>query len=89
MEMAYCPLRRLSEPVPHIEVDVTVKVNGCVAVAGAGVVESAISTVKVLVPVVVGIPVIAPELELRVSPEGRVPEARLHVTGSVADVWMY
>jgi hypothetical protein len=49
-----------------------------VAVCGVGL-ESFACAVKVKVPAVVGVPVIAPEEEFRFSPGGRDPEVILQV----------
>ena len=51
-----------------------------VLTAAVGVCESATWTLKFVVPVVVGVPLIVPS-ELRVSPAGRLPEARVQVYG--------
>src|SRR5690348_7702558 len=63
----------------------------CVAVLPP---ESATLIVKVSVPTVVGVPVIAPLLAFRVSPSGMLPPATtLNVLGVlppvVATVWLY
>jgi hypothetical protein len=57
--------------------------RACVAVCAVGVAESVALTVKLLVPVVVGDPVIAPVLLLSVSPAGSKPTVTVHVTGGV------
>jgi hypothetical protein len=50
--------------------------------ATAGVVsESMAETVKLNVPLCEGVPASAPEFVFSVMPEGRVPEARLHLYG--------
>ena len=50
----------------------------CFVAVSAGLPESATCTVKVEVPVAVGVPEITP-LALRLNPLGSVPEAKLHV----------
>jgi hypothetical protein len=61
----------------------TVMLRACVAVCAVGVAESVALTVKLLAPVVVGVPVIAPVLVLSVRPAGRAPTVTAHVTGGV------
>ena len=57
----------------------TVKTEAeAVAVCGVGL-ESFACAVNVKVPAVVGVPVIAPEEEFRLSPGGRDPEVILQV----------
>jgi hypothetical protein len=40
-------------------------------------------TVKLLLPIVVGVPVIAPVLLFKLKPGGKLPEVMLHVKGGV------
>ena len=51
-------------------------VRDCVRVCFVGL-ESCAATVKVKLPCEVGVPEITPELDWRVSPGGREPEAKL------------
>ena len=55
--------------------------SACVAACGE-LAESFAVTLKKLVPAVVGVPLIAPELD-SVSPAGSAPEAMLHTYGDV------
>jgi hypothetical protein len=57
----------------------------CVAVCAVGVVESVTFTVKVEVPVPVGVPEMTPE-ELRLRPIGSAPELTDQVYGVVPPV---
>jgi hypothetical protein len=57
----------------------------CVAVCGVGWVVSAVWTVKVKLPAELGVPLIFP-FARSVRPEGRVPEARVHVYPGVPPV---
>jgi hypothetical protein len=50
-----------------------------VAVCAVGVSESVTCTVKLVVPVAVGAPVIAPVAAFNVSPPGRLPLLMVHV----------
>jgi len=52
--------------------DTTLKLSDCVAIAELA---SLTCTVKLLVPVLVGVPEITPLLDASDSPAGRVPEA--------------
>ena len=60
----------------------TVMLRLAVVVAGVDC-ESVTCTVKLEVPDVVGVPVIAPVLALRLSPAGRLPVVRLQVYGAM------
>ena len=60
-------------------------VSAFVAVC-AGEPESVAFTVKLAVPAVVGIPLIAPVLAFRASPAGNAPEVMLQVTAPVPPV---
>ena len=51
-----------------------------VAERGPALLESVTLTVKVDVPVPVGVPLIAPVLPFKFKPAGRVPEARVYVS---------
>ncbi len=62
------------------DVAFTVMVSAWVAVSEAA---SVTRTVKLLVPVAVGVPEITPELGASDRPGGSVPEARDHVYGVV------
>jgi len=57
-----------------------VMLNAFVLVSG-GLPESVTFTVKLEVPAVVGVPVIAPVLALRLNPAGKAPLVILHVNG--------
>jgi hypothetical protein len=48
--------------------------------------ESVAETVKLNVPLCEGVPASAPEFVFSVTPEGRVPEARLHLYGACPPV---
>ena len=87
--MRYRPLRRLSLPPAQVVMEVTSRVSCCVAVAGVGMLESVSSTVKVLVPVVLDLPVIAPVAVFRESPPGSEPVWMLQVKGKTAEVSLY
>ncbi len=78
---AYWPLRSDSLPVPQAA-ELMVMLSAWVAVCAVGVVESVALTVKLLVPAVVGVPVMAPVLALSDRPTGSVP-VMLQVTGAV------
>jgi hypothetical protein len=56
------------------------------AVCGVGVVESVAVTVKLLVPAVVGVPLIVPVVGLSVRPTGSVPVVTAQLTGFVPPV---
>jgi hypothetical protein len=70
----------------------TVMLRACVTVC-TGVPESVAFTVKLVVPVALGVPVMAPVLEFRLAQEGNAPEEMLQVTGGVPPVniscWLY
>src|SRR4029077_15724441 len=63
--------------------ELTVMLSGAVALSQAG---SVTSTLKLEVPVAVGVPEITPVLVARVSPAGSVPFARNHMYGGVPPV---
>jgi hypothetical protein len=52
-----------------------------VAVCAVGAVESVAFTVKVVVAVALGVPVMAPVLAFKVAHDGSEPVEMLHVTG--------
>jgi hypothetical protein len=87
-DMAYCPFRSDSLPVPHAVAVVIVRLKGCVAVSGVGELESVNCAVKLVVPTseAVAVPAIVPVLGSRVKPAGSVPGGTLHVTGNVPPV---
>jgi len=60
----------------------TVMLSALVAVCAVGVEESVALTVKLVVPVAFGVPVMAP-LALRVAQAGGEPEEMLQVTGGL------
>ena len=64
----------------------TVKPNGFVAVWTAGVVESLTCTVKLTVPITVGLPEMVPVEEFKLRPGGSVPELIDHVYAVVPPV---
>jgi hypothetical protein len=57
-----------------------------VAVCGVGVVESVAVTVKLLVPAVVGVPLIVPVVGPSTRPAGSVPVVTAQLTGFVPPV---
>jgi hypothetical protein len=61
--------------------------NACVA-ERAGLPESVTWKVRLAVPGVVGVPVIAPVDEFRLRPAGRVPEVTLHVNGETPPLFV-
>ena len=61
----------------------TVMLRGWVAVCGVGTVESVAFTVKVVVPVAFGVPVMAPVLAVKEAQEGKEPLEMLQVTGGL------
>ena len=61
----------------------TVMLSALVAVCAVGVEESVALTVKLVVPVAFGVPVMAPVLVFRLAQEGSEPTEMLQVTGGL------
>lgn len=71
----------------------TVMLNACVADCATPALESVTFTVKLDTPAVVGVPVIAPVLLLRLKPAGKLPEVVEYVRAPAPPVtamlWLY
>ena len=66
-----------SEVVVMASAALIVMLSAAVAVPGVGAVESVTFTVKLDVPVALGVPEIAPVVEFKVKPVGNVPTLML------------
>lgn len=75
-ELPFWPAARLVDVIESPETEIVS--DSCADAVSAGDALSATATVKVAVPVAVGVPEITPALE-SVSPAGKLPDARDHV----------